>query len=74
MDCSLHWCFQSVAKEWSIEAMPTFLFLKEGELVDKIVGADKDKLTQTVEKHAAPVTVVWSEVPSASHEEDQQQQ
>ncbi|XP_014503531.1 thioredoxin H1 [Vigna radiata var. radiata] len=48
----------SVAKEWSIEAMPTFLFLKEGELVDKIVGADKDKLTQTVEKHAAPVTVV----------------
>lgn len=54
--------------------MPTFLFLKEGELVDKIVGADKDKLTQTVEKHAAPVTVVWTEVPSASHEEDQQQQ
>ncbi|WVY91317.1 hypothetical protein V8G54_036831 [Vigna mungo] len=47
----------SVAEKWSIEAMPTFLFLKEGELVEKVVGADKDKLILTVEKHAAPVTV-----------------
>ena len=43
---------QSVAKEWEVEAMPTFLFLKEGKIVDKIVGAKKDDLVQTVSKHS----------------------
>ncbi|WVY91318.1 hypothetical protein V8G54_036832 [Vigna mungo] len=47
----------SVAKEWSISAMPTFLFFKEGERVDEVVGGNPSKLRQTVEKHAAPVTV-----------------
>ncbi|GMN35634.1 hypothetical protein TIFTF001_005420 [Ficus carica] len=43
---------QSVAKEWDVEAMPTFLFLKEGKIVDKIVGAKKEELVQTVVKHS----------------------
>ena len=43
---------QSVAREWEVEAMPTFLFLKEGKIVDKIVGAKKDDLVQTVSKHS----------------------
>ncbi|XP_047149760.1 thioredoxin H1-like [Vigna umbellata] len=47
----------SVSEEWSIEAMPTFLFLKEGELVDKVVGANKDQLHATIEKHAASPVV-----------------
>ncbi|KOM49108.1 hypothetical protein LR48_Vigan07g281200 [Vigna angularis] len=51
----------SVSEEWSIEAMPTFLFLKEGELVDKVVGANKDQLQATIAKHAAS-TVVTSTV------------
>ncbi|KAI5596838.1 hypothetical protein POPTR_002G030000v4 [Populus trichocarpa] len=41
-----------VAAEWEVEAMPTFIFLKDGKLVDKIVGADKDGLPALVEKHS----------------------
>lgn len=43
---------QTIAEEWKIEAMPTFLFLKEGKLVDKVVGAKKDDLILTVAKHS----------------------
>lgn len=43
---------QTVAEEWGVEAMPTFLFLKEGKLVDKVVGAQKEKLQSTIAKHA----------------------
>ncbi|XP_062099080.1 thioredoxin H5-like [Humulus lupulus] len=43
---------QEVAKEWDIEAMPTFLLLKEGEIIEKIVGADKDGLSKKVEVHS----------------------
>ncbi|KAK7280701.1 hypothetical protein RJT34_25768 [Clitoria ternatea] len=42
---------KTVAEEWSIEAMPTFLFLKEGNLVDKVVGAQKEELELTLAKH-----------------------
>lgn len=44
---------QSVAKDWGVEAMPTFMFLKEGRIVDKVVGAKKEELQQTVLKHLA---------------------
>lgn len=44
---------QDVASEWEIEAMPTLLFLKEGNIVDKIVGARKEELVQKVELHGA---------------------
>jgi len=43
--------FQTVAEKWSIEAMPTFLFLKEGKLVDRIMGAKKEELQGTIDKH-----------------------
>ncbi|KAF7134339.1 hypothetical protein RHSIM_Rhsim08G0123800 [Rhododendron simsii] len=42
---------KSVAKDWNVEAMPTFVFLKEGKLVDKVVGAKRDELQQTIAKH-----------------------
>ncbi|XVF59711.1 hypothetical protein PTKIN_Ptkin07bG0297800 [Pterospermum kingtungense] len=42
---------KEVAADWAIEAMPTFMFLKEGTIVDKVVGAKKDELQQTVLKH-----------------------
>lgn len=32
--------------------MPTFLFLKEGKLVDKVVGAKKDELQAKITLHA----------------------
>ncbi|XP_058785395.1 thioredoxin H-type-like [Vicia villosa] len=43
---------KTVSEEWGIEAMPTFLFLKEGKLVDKVVGAKKEELQLTISKHA----------------------
>nr|AEI69284.1 thioredoxin h 1-2 [Galega orientalis] len=43
---------KTVAEEWAIEAMPTFLFLKEGKLVDKVVGAQKETLQLAISKHA----------------------
>nr|GEW33551.1 metallo-hydrolase/oxidoreductase superfamily protein [Tanacetum cinerariifolium] len=39
--------------EFSVDEMPTFLFLKNGEVVDKIVGADKEGLARIIMKHAA---------------------
>lgn len=49
------WCLiylsQSVATDWAVEAMPTFMFIKEGKIVDKVVGAKKDELQQTIAKH-----------------------
>ncbi|XP_049924053.1 thioredoxin isoform X1 [Epinephelus moara] len=35
---------QEVAAEWEIRAMPTFIFLKNGEKVMEVVGADRVKL------------------------------
>ncbi|GAV72197.1 Thioredoxin domain-containing protein [Cephalotus follicularis] len=42
---------KSVAQDWAVEAMPTFMFLKDGKIVDKVVGAKKDELQQTIAKH-----------------------
>lgn len=42
---------QTVAEEWAIEAMPTFILLKEGKIVDKVVGARKEELQVTIAKH-----------------------
>ncbi|KAI3759167.1 hypothetical protein L6452_06754 [Arctium lappa] len=44
---------ESVAQEHSVEAMPTFIFFKNGAQVDKVVGAKKDELLSRIEKHAA---------------------
>lgn len=47
---------QSVAADWAVEAMPTFIFLKEGKIVDKVVGARKEELQQTIAKHMSGST------------------
>lgn len=39
---------QGVAAEFEVEAMPTFIFWKEGKVVHKIVGADKDGLIKSL--------------------------
>ncbi|KNA14540.1 hypothetical protein SOVF_106360 [Spinacia oleracea] len=44
---------KQVASDWAIEAMPTFMFLREGKIVDTVVGAKKEELQQTVAKHVA---------------------
>jgi thioredoxin 1 len=33
--------------------MPTFLFLKDGQKIDTVVGARKDTLQESIEKHVA---------------------
>ena len=40
-----------VASEFGIQAMPTFLFMKNGDQVDKVVGARKEDLQKKIEKH-----------------------
>lgn len=42
---------QDVSEEWGVEAMPTFLFLKDGKEVDKLVGAKKEELQKLIDKH-----------------------
>ncbi|CAK9157085.1 unnamed protein product [Ilex paraguariensis] len=44
---------KSVATDWAVEAMPTFMFLKEGKIVDKVVGAKKEELQQKIAKHVS---------------------
>ncbi|KAI5589975.1 hypothetical protein POPTR_005G232650v4 [Populus trichocarpa] len=31
---------KSVAQEWDVQAMPTFIFLKDGEIVEKFTGVN----------------------------------
>ncbi|MBA0823304.1 hypothetical protein Goarm_020043 [Gossypium armourianum] len=33
--------------------MPTFVFLKEGTIIDKVVGAKKDELQQKIALHSS---------------------
>lgn len=42
-----------VAKEFNVDAMPTFVFFKKGKEVDRVVGAKKDELVNTIDKHRA---------------------
>ncbi|XP_004302361.1 PREDICTED: thioredoxin H2-like [Fragaria vesca subsp. vesca] len=40
-----------VSQEFGVQAMPTFVLLKNGKEVDRVVGAKKDELEKKVEKH-----------------------
>ncbi|XP_028801934.1 thioredoxin H2-like [Neltuma alba] len=40
-----------VASEFKVQAMPTFLLIKKGTVVDKTVGARKEELQKLIEKH-----------------------
>lgn len=42
---------KEVAEKYNVEAMPTFLFIKDGAEADKVVGARKDDLQNTIVKH-----------------------
>jgi thioredoxin 1 len=41
-----------VAQELSVRAMPTFMFFKNGEKVDEVVGADARAIKLALDKHA----------------------
>ncbi|XP_031093646.1 thioredoxin H2 [Ipomoea triloba] len=40
-----------VAQEFSVQAMPTFLLLKQGKEVGRVVGAKKDELERKIVQH-----------------------
>ncbi|GMN42374.1 hypothetical protein TIFTF001_011591 [Ficus carica] len=40
-----------VAQEFRVQAMPTFVLLKQGREVDRVVGAKKKELETKIEKH-----------------------
>lgn len=41
----------AVSAEYGVSAMPTFLLFKDGEQVDKFVGADPPKLEALIKEH-----------------------
>ncbi|XP_021731287.1 thioredoxin H2-like [Chenopodium quinoa] len=43
----------NVSREYGVQAMPTFLLVKKGKQIDKVVGARKEDLQNKVEKHGA---------------------
>jgi thioredoxin 1 len=44
---------QDFSSSWDIRATPTFFFLKNGQQVDKLVGANKPELEKKVEAIAS---------------------
>lgn len=42
-----------MAQEFQVQAMPTFVLVKNGKEVDRVVGAKKDELEKKIEKHKA---------------------
>ncbi|KAL6500693.1 Cytoplasmic thioredoxin isoenzyme 2 [Orobanche hederae] len=40
-----------VAREFGVTAMPTFVLLKQGKEVLKVIGAEKDELEKQILKH-----------------------
>lgn len=50
----LCWNFiQDVAKAFDVKAMPTFVFVKGGKEVSRLVGAKKDELQRKIEQEAS---------------------
>merc|ERR1711976_99947 len=43
---------EDAASQYNISAMPTFVFIKNKEKVDEMMGANYEKLKEMVEKHA----------------------
>ncbi|XP_031269068.1 thioredoxin H1-like [Pistacia vera] len=46
---------QSVAEDWDVKAMQTFVLLKESRFLERILGANKiEELQMAIAKHATP--------------------
>jgi thioredoxin 1 len=41
---------QDVASAFQVQAMPTFILVKKGKVVEKVVGAKKEQLQKLIEK------------------------
>ncbi|KAK1311335.1 hypothetical protein QJS10_CPA08g00159 [Acorus calamus] len=45
-----------VAADWAVEAMPTFVIVKEGTILDRVVGVRKEELHQKIQHHLGAAT------------------
>jgi len=43
------WGVQEVASKMDVKAMPTFLLLKNGAVVDKVVGANPEEIKKRID-------------------------
>ncbi|KAG8984379.1 hypothetical protein FRB93_006617 [Tulasnella sp. JGI-2019a] len=55
LKCDVDEC-QDVARQYSITAMPSFVFIKSSSKVDVVRGADPRSLEATIKKHAGTAT------------------
>ncbi|GMI91295.1 ARABIDOPSIS THALIANA THIOREDOXIN H-TYPE 1, thioredoxin H-type 1 [Hibiscus trionum] len=44
---------KTVAADWGVEAMPTLIYMKDGQVIDKTVGAKKDEIEQKIVMYSA---------------------
>ena len=44
---------QDVAQEFQVQAMPTFVLVKKGKEIERVVGGKKDELEKKIEKNRA---------------------
>ncbi|XP_070168515.1 thioredoxin-2 [Polyergus mexicanus] len=42
---------EDIAAEYEITSMPTFIFIKEGKVLETFSGANFDRLKNTIQKH-----------------------
>ena len=54
----LLFCLQTVAQEFDVQAMPTFVYMKGEEKLDKVVGAAKEEIEAKLLKHSQ-VAAAW---------------
>lgn len=40
-----------MAQEFGVQAMPTFVLIKKGRVIDKVTGVRKEELQKKIEKH-----------------------
>jgi hypothetical protein len=43
--------FVDITEAYEVQAMPTFLFLRSGQVVDRFSGASVEKLKETIQAH-----------------------
>ena len=45
---------EDIAMEYNVTSMPTFVFIKDQQVVDIVVGGNSEKLVKNLEKYAKP--------------------
>ena len=43
--------FSLVAAKYNVSAMPTFVFIKGGEIIDRLMGANVERLQEMIEEN-----------------------